>query len=165
MATIVSLCALTVSFYQVQIERKHQLASVWPNVSISASLRLDKDSAQNSCGLLVKNRGIGPAVIEEINISYKGQNCTDENKLMEHVFGKTLGLTGDYGIDQLWIGRVIAPNENIIWIKVGGTENTLKFRDAVYSEDVKIKIRYASVYEEKWEANYNTGEPKVVKLN
>jgi hypothetical protein len=160
MATVVSLCALSVSFYQVQIERKHQLASVWPSISIFTGTEIKEDSTQNACGIVVNNKGTGPAIVEEVKIWYKGQICRDENRLIKVV----LDSTNAYNLNQIWVGRVIPANESFVWIQATGATNTRKFKETIYRGDVKIKIRFASVYEEKWEANFNADEPKVVKL-
>lgn len=163
MATIVSACALMVSVFQVQSERKQQYASVWPNLSVSVISRLNTDSTQNTLALWVANKGVGPAVVEEVELWYKGQPCKDESDLREKVIGTSDDENG--AINQIWAEKVISASEEFEWIRVGGYKATEKFRQAIKSGDIQAMIRYASVYGERWEVNYNRGKRLVIKLD
>jgi hypothetical protein len=162
MATIVSLCALSVSFYQVSIERKHQLASMWPSVSISTITNIASDSLQNTFAIRIDNKGIGPAIIKDVKIWYKGQLCKNESDLLKNILGNANPDNGE--TNQMWVDKVISAGESFNWIKVGGYSDTEQMINALRNHEVKIKIRFASVYEEEWDVNYHTGEPLIVKI-
>jgi hypothetical protein len=75
MATIVSCCALYMSYEQTKIFRSQQHASVWPRVEWSWSS--DYDEAHPERGrfeLNVENAGIGPALIQSVQFIYKGKD-------------------------------------------------------------------------------------------
>ncbi len=55
MAILVGVCALVVSVFQVQSERKQQYASVWPSLSIMTRTQLEDDSTKNEMMLMVSN--------------------------------------------------------------------------------------------------------------
>jgi hypothetical protein len=65
-AIILSVCGLFVSFYEASIIREHQRASVWPNIEIGPSF------TSGQLAFHVTNTGIGPAKVEAVNVSYKG---------------------------------------------------------------------------------------------
>jgi hypothetical protein len=162
LAMFTSVCALFVSVYQVQIERRHQYASVWPNLYIYTTTHTHTDSEQNMSAFVVTNKGIGPAIVEQVQIWYKGQLCEDESDLVSRLFARQATTGGE--INQIWQNRVIAANEQFNWIGVTGSTSTTHFQRAFKNGDIKIKIRFASVYEEKWEANFGTDQPVVQKL-
>jgi len=162
MATIVSVCALVVSVFQVQSERKQQYASVWPNLSISIITRLEDDSTKNTMAFVVSNKGVGPAIVEEVRIWYKGQLCKDESDFSEKVVGDARPANG--AINQIWKDKVISASEEFEWIKVGGHQSVDKLQKAMEAGDIEASIQYASVYEERWEVNYNRGKRLIEKL-
>lgn len=163
MATIVSVCALAVSVFQVQSERKQQYASVWPSLSISIITRLEDDSTKNTIAFVVSNKGVGPAIVEEVQLWYKGQLCKDESDFSEKVVGNARPANG--AINQIWKDKVISANEEFEWIKVGGYPLVNKLQKALETGEIQASIRYASVYEERWEVNYNRGKRLIEKLD
>ncbi len=163
MATVVSVCALVVSVFQVQSERKQQYASVWPSLSISIITNLKSDSTENTLAVLVSNKGVGPAIVNEIQLWYKEQPCKDEEALIDKVVGSAYEENG--AINQIWKEKVIASNEEFEWMKVGGYAATKKFREAIKAGEIQAVIRYSSVYGEKWEVNYNRGKRLVLKID
>ena len=94
---------------------------------------------------------------------YKNQPCKDEAELSEKITGKHWQKSG--AISQIWQGRVIASNEEFDWIKVSGYELTGRFQTVLKAGDIRAKIRFASVYGERWEVNFNQGKRLVVKLD
>ncbi|MDJ1481421.1 hypothetical protein QNI16_13060 [Cytophagaceae bacterium YF14B1] len=163
MATVISICALFTSVYQVRIERKQQYASMWPSLHIYSQTQLLPDSTQNFCGIKIMNKGVGPAIIKKVEIWYRGQICKDEEDLIQRVTADSVN-EGEV-INQIWEDRVLASNEEIEWIKVGGAINTKQFREALKGRNIHIRLEYASVYEERWEYNFNMGKKSIVKLS
>ncbi len=162
MAILVGVCALVVSVFQMQSERKQQYASVWPSLSIMTRTQLEDDSTKNEMMLMVSNKGVGPAIVENVELWYKNHPCKDESELSEKITGEHWQRAG--AISQIWQGRVIASNEEFDWIKVSGYELTGKFQTALKAGDIRATIRFASVYGERWEVNFNQGKRLVVKL-
>jgi hypothetical protein len=165
MATIVSACALMVSVFQVQSERKQQYASVWPSVSVSIVTRLEDDSTSNQIAFVVANKGVGPAIVEEVELWYNGQLFTNETTFGEKVLGVSSIHQVAGSINQIWEDKVIASNEELEWIRVNGYEPTEKFRKAISEGLIQARIQYKSVYDERWEVNYNRGKRLVIKLD
>ena len=162
MATVVSACALVVSVFQVQSERKQQYASVWPSLSITVNTQLEDDSTKNTIAFVVSNKGVGPAIVEDVQLWYKGQLCKDESDFSEKIVGNARPENG--AINQIWKDKVIAANEEFEWIKVGGHQLVGKFQKAIQAGDIQARIQYASVYEERWEVNYNRGKRLIERL-
>ena len=77
MATIVSFCALSVSFYQTSIMREQQYASVRPLIIMGNSIGRNDEDSTGYFKLQIWNRGIGPALIKYVDIEYKGQHYSE----------------------------------------------------------------------------------------
>lgn len=57
MATVVSVCALCVSLYQVRLAKNQQMAAVWPYVSIGG--HSTANGQNQTWGITVTNNGLG----------------------------------------------------------------------------------------------------------
>ena len=71
-ATIVSVCALFVAVYQTILMRQQQDAAVWPKVLISHGYYKD-----DFYRIIVRNVGVGPAIIRKASITGNGQSFPD----------------------------------------------------------------------------------------
>lgn len=90
-ATITSVCALVVAVYQTRLTREQQLNSVWPYVLISESVDMNQQLT-----IVVTNSGIGPAIIDDVRIVYKGKEYVSPVALTKAI-SKELGR-GEYDI-------------------------------------------------------------------
>ena len=84
-AVIVSISALAVSIYEARIMKEQQQlmvsqqkTSVWPYVKGNTLLRFDSVS---SIRVILENKGIGPALINGIQLSIDGSVATDYTDL------------------------------------------------------------------------------------
>ncbi len=85
-AIVISICALFVSFYEARIMRTQQKASVWPYVQLGQ--HYDHE------GFMYKaqNRGVGPAMIESVVLTFDGVEQRSFAELMDSVLGEGHGL-------------------------------------------------------------------------
>jgi hypothetical protein len=160
-ATVVSVSTLTLSFYQAHLNRKQQYASVWPYMMVSTTnVSLDDKTPQFYIELF--NKGVGPAMIEDFDITHQGHRFDDEFDYARFALTKK-GITDTTGYVQrsnLWKGRVISPGETVKWLYVKGIY--ARPLEAAFRE-TKIRIRFKSIYDERWELRTPAEEP-VVKL-
>lgn len=76
-ATITSICALIVTLYQTKLTREQQLKSVWPYVMIVLSI--DNTGIGS---ISVANNGVGPAIIQRIELQYDGKNYANMREVV-----------------------------------------------------------------------------------
>ncbi|HRH35342.1 MAG TPA: hypothetical protein PKY12_09785 [Catalimonadaceae bacterium] len=155
MATVISLCALLTSLYQTVLDRRHQVASVWPYVMITRSNIDPAQTGNPYFEIQVMNKGVGPAILNYISYSYKGKKFNNAYDLLNEILVKP----DFYIVSDIWKGRVVSTNETISHMVIKGPQAMIL--DSV-SKNISIKIQYTSVFEEKWESRFNTGDPNLV---
>lgn len=156
MATVISLCALLTSLYQTVLDRRHQVASVWPYLMITRS-NIDPSQIGNSYfEISVMNKGVGPAILNYVTYSYKGKKFTNAYELLNEI----LENPDFYVVSDLWNGRVVSANETVSHLVIRGPQALIL---DTLSQHIAIKVQYTSVFEEKWESRFNTGEQKQVE--
>ena len=160
-AVMVSISALAVSIYEARIMKEQQQlmvsqqkTSVWPYVKGNTLLRFDSVS---SIRVVLENKGIGPALIDDIQLSINGSVATDYTDLndklgaifKDHVYYLSLASLSEH---------VLAPGEILELMKV----RFPPFNDdyIVVSEmEIGYDLCYCSVYEECWKVNTRGKEP------
>ena len=151
-AIFVSLCALSVSILQEQSTQRHARLSVLPFVQTEV-----REMQDSTWELIINNKGVGPAMIKKIEYTFENKNYDEriddlaidivgQNKLKNFAFGR-------YG------GTVISVNESSMLVRMTGKYNTQKLSEN-YSK-IKVKITFASIYEEVWVSENNV----IKKLN
>ena len=164
---IIALFAVLISFTSVLIGYKEttileeqqkllfqqQGASVWPFLENSPNFEISDSTATFSYS--VSNKGVGPAIVSEVNYSYKNKKITN--------WGLYLELEKEYpnlSIFQIQnenlSGKVLAPGEsfNVVTIKViEKTKVKEKLIDILIkiSEEYKLTYCYCSVYGDCWQ--------------
>lgn len=162
MATVVSVCALCLSIYQVRLARKQQLASVWPYLSIGG--HSTTNAAQQTWGITVTNDGLGPAIVESVLLRYAGKTYK-YRVLVDSLASWTGQLDSlknmNYAMSSIDRGSVIRSGSSIEWLSFDLTfsqppEGQPKAGEFI--ENLEICIRYKSLYGEVWESTFN--DPK-----
>jgi hypothetical protein len=160
MATFVSLCSLFVSIYQTQLSRKQQYASVWPNLLIFSTTRMENDAI--TAGYTLWNQGIGPAIIREVKVWYNGQAYSEAADAMKALY-RDLGRDANRfsaSMNSLSPGFSFAPNQNWDWV-LFYEEDGRMFQE--YAHLFAVEIRFASVYGEEWLTKIGYQEPQLPK--
>jgi hypothetical protein len=151
-ATTVSVSALCLSFYQASLARRQQYASVWPYLLLGSS-NYNPDTKSIQFQLSVANKGVGPAIIEDYEIEYKGKTYSFANGFYEKLPVTTADTLTEASRSDLFPGRVIAPGEVVTLYTFNGSQKTIRKIEREFYES-SIRIRFKSVYDEKWEAHY-----------
>ena len=160
-AVIVSISALMVSIYEARMMKEQQdlmvsqqKTSVWPYVKGNTLLNFDSIS---SVIAILENKGIGPALIDEITISINGEQLKDYNEIKEqlskiyldHPFFLSLASLKDH---------VLAPGETLEFLKI--QYPSFKGHYQLVSEmEIEYNLCYCSVYGECWKVNTRGGIP------
>jgi len=170
---IVSVCAMVVGvgslaiiLFQTRIMREQQRASVLPYLMIAIQ------SNSESTNLTLRNAGIGPALLDDVRVHYKGKDYEVDPydffvQQRPEVFN-TVGLS----VDKLMPGRLVPAGEWIQTLGTGGAEaGATLLRELLHlfviaevpntwlvgagvtkppSERAVVIVTYSSVYGERW---------------
>ena len=141
-AFFVSSATLVVYLYQARMMRQQQHASVWPYLESYYSNVADYR-------LAVKNKGVGPAIIQRVEMSYDGHPLADDHALVDAVMGP--GAACDFEMSTL-DHRVLAPGEEVVYFRIPDPAQAKAFQVKKQGHTFGFKITYASVYGDRWES-------------
>ena len=158
-AIALSVLAVIVSFYQARIAEKQAHASVWPYVSVGASMYDSGDAPGFT--ITVENNGLGPAIIESVIVSVDGKALRTWPEVhaalgLPEVMSQT---TASFN------GHVLPPNLNrdtaIQALHLPNVDNAR----ALFQQRKRLGIElcYCSVYDECWTAKFL--EPHVTRVD
>jgi hypothetical protein len=160
-AIVVSIGTLAALAYQSMLMRDSERASKLPYLYIALQ---SNDQIGNN--LLLTNSGIGPALIEEIHVEYKGQTFpTDAYDFIisqKPDFAKT-GL----GVDKIQKGRLIPAGTTVQMVEAGRAPTSLPGMLRLFEiaevprqwyeslgvaggDKAVLVITYTSVFGERW---------------
>ena len=143
-ATFLSLAALVVSIFQTKIAREQQQASVWPYLQAMAS------SFDQEFHFGIENKGVGPAIIKDYKLSYKGRPYTS----IQALFWEQVGVKtpGGKGFGNISTGEVFKPAESIELLYVGRNDSIIRKVETIIADtSFRLRIRYADVYGNCWQ--------------
>ncbi len=145
-ATTISIATLVVLVYQSRLMRIHEERSALPKIELWNNPR----GGQYSLNLF--NNGLGPAIIEKVEIIYNGEIYDMD------LFQFALSVTDTLQIDSLQVqgeslypGMIIPPGarNQLIWTnRLGSVLNPII--SLVYEQHAVVRIRYSSVYGTVW---------------
>ena len=169
MATVVSTCALCVSFYQAHLARLQQFASVWPYVSVGG--HNSSNGNQQAWGITVANNGLGPAIVEGVTVRFKDNNMSFQTMIDTFVaqYSRIDSLRDlNYAVSSVEKGVVIPAGEKIEWLSVNLIYHNQPRNKIIFEhlQQIELTVRYKSLYGEVWEScmRCRDGEEPVVKL-
>ncbi len=150
LAVVVSIIALLVSLYETRLMNKQydlmmtqHKTSVWPHLSASLSSSI---SEEKKIRLTLTNKGIGPAMISEVNIFFKGTLITSYDQL-NSIVASTLEedafLLGTDAFNE----KVLSPEEKYDVMLLSFPSEKSSFLNV---EDFTYQVCYCSVYQECW---------------
>jgi hypothetical protein len=155
-AIMISLATFAIYAIQTNLMQKQQKVSVWPNLTMEIGLWYSEKEPYFNCQ--IKNKGIGPAVIEEVNIIYKGKkyDCLED---IDDAEMKNLNIT----YSCMSRGEVIPAGGFffVVGLVKGATVEDVKKLGKFFKQDVQYEIIYKSVYDEYWKI---LGEKRAIKL-
>ena len=157
-AVFISVMTLGVFIYQTNLIRKEQHMSVFPYLELGNS-----GGGSSNFEYLLMNKGIGPALISDIKIKYKGESY--EGSLDDYVLSKKQKKDSfNFRYSSIYKGRFISPDETVILIANSDGDYTSAERlyDILNDSDFELIIAYESIYEERWQISNNaTGVRKI----
>lgn len=150
LAISISLFTLIVFARQTSIIEKQSRMSVLPYLNMEIGYNPDEDFIT----LTLNNYGVGPAIIEEMNISYKGETYKmDFARFLQNDFFRTDSITvlASASIDE---GLAIPAGTERVAVKFGGSGDryikTEKFFRKLERNAFDYEIIYRSIYNDLW---------------
>ncbi len=155
----VGFCALAVTAVQTYIMREQQYASVWPSIFVGTSngnINSQDSTARFHIGIW--NKGIGPAIIKDIKITYKGIMYEDWQR--QQVFQAMAGTREfiPFGYASISPNRVVQAGETIEWCQFNLSRKSYKVIKAMEkgkAADFDIIIFYSDIYGRTWTVRWN----------
>lgn len=163
-AFLISIGTFFTFTYQTYLIQKQQLRSVLPYLQLSNSLE-NNSQGERTVNLLLMNNGVGPAIIEDVTITYQGT----QYKTVNDFFGKAIYSAHKISTHRNDIrgGFVMPAGQAQALLGSNDTQASLVLEKIFYSNDFNIEIVYTSLYEETWKITYINGEAtnKPVKVD
>ncbi|MFK8005216.1 MAG: hypothetical protein AB8H03_02550 [Saprospiraceae bacterium] len=159
-AMLISLLTLVIFIYQTNLIREQSRLSVTPRLAFNSSL--DTPDSVSSFSYFIVNKGLGPAIIESIEIIHEGNRYKlDFQDFVKNVFPKF----NDYGnvIQNMALdtGVTLSEKESIKFFtfKFKASKTAPFFKYLKVKEDgvlpFDIEVIYSSIYDEKWKVYAN----------
>lgn len=154
-AMLVSITTLIVFLYQTNLIRKQQYMSVYPYLSMT-----NFGSNTNNYTFVLKNDGIGPAIIKSIEVKTKdGQTFNDIDPYVKSKLQRSDSVS--YYHTNLSVGMLIPANTQIKIVENRDKKLSTSIRlfDILNKEGTTMVIKYESIYEEVWTITNQSGIP------
>jgi hypothetical protein len=163
-AFLISICTFIMFTYQTYLIQKQQLRSVLPFLLLVNSVGNNSDG-ERTVNLLLMNNGVGPAIIEDVTITYQG----NQYKTVDDFFGKAIYSAHKISTQRNGIraGFILPASQAQVLLGSNDSQASVVLEKIFYSNDFNIEIVYASLYEETWKITYKSGEPtnKPIKVD
>ncbi|MEM7612210.1 MAG: hypothetical protein AAF270_11045 [Pseudomonadota bacterium] len=146
LAIAISVVAMGVSLFEVSAMRSQQRAEVWPYIELSQ--RFNNEGFE----LQLSNKGVGPALMADVNLTNDGQAITD----LDAFIAATVGDENAFSYDVYRVGdpanRVIAAGEQVTLFAVPWEPRTRLLIERWGAQSIDIVACYCSIHEECWRA-------------
>ncbi len=164
----ISFITLVIFIYQTNLMRRQNSLSVLPYLQISIS----DNAAASSYSLALLNHGVGPAIIESVQITYdnKHYNLKEHNDYFIDFLRAaepTLDSLVSFSSSTTERGMAIPPGASYPVLSVnnsGKDYHLLKFHlEKMLSDGLEYEVIYKNIQDEKWSINNHSEGP--VKLD
>ncbi len=139
-AFFVSVCSLFIYLYQSKLMAEQQQVAVWPYVEWSKS---------NLDGLEInaENKGVGPAIVRKVQMTYKGKPIAGNRALVTAVDGPESDLKWHNSTLE---GKVLSAGENVTMFKAIDPARSRAFEAKLQEGGFSMDITYCSIYGRCW---------------
>jgi len=159
-AIFISLFTLLVFARQTSIIEKQSRLSVLPYLNMETGYNPDEDFIT----LTLNNYGVGPAIIEEMKIFYKGETYgMDFAAFLQNDFFRkdSIAVLASASIDK---GLAIPAGAERVAVKFGGSGEryikTEKFLRKLERNEFDYEIIYRSIYDDLWRIRMSNDIPE-----
>ena len=135
-AVVITLEQTKVMREEAELERKNARISVMPSVWLSTYIGDTEDDAYFK--VVLTNKGLGPAVIERFEVSYKGQPVGNWDELARQ-------MAASIGSEKTFEGNTLgswrSPVSPGLMLEAGGTAEPLRVFDSTDPDGIKLLMR------------------------
>jgi hypothetical protein len=139
-AILVNIITVTVYMYQANIMRIQQHASAWPYLEWLPSYNEDQYS------IAVSNNGIGPALIQSVELKLNGQPMPNIDAVFEVIMGTSYFPHLISTIEN----RVLPANASLKLFEINDDQWAGKVFAAMQANKFEFEICYQSIYGDAW---------------
>jgi hypothetical protein len=171
-AMVVSLASLYLAVHHGQVMQEMAEANArmvtatsWPRVSYSTS-NVDLNGRPTLMRFTLTNKGIGPAVIEGMEVSYEGRPVKGVHELLKECCGADAQGHADALSWRLSSanGEILRPGEEKNFLHISHSDDAaLTTRLADVPAKVSVKTCYCSVFDECWVTTSASNKAERVK--
>jgi hypothetical protein len=140
---VVSMCAFGAAALQTYLMQRQQHAAVWPFLELGVAI-----SGEAGFEVRLTNKGVGPAIIKEVDLYYRGQRYDRLEKIAQLIV-KDSAFDYRYFSTSPPDGRVYAQSESVVIFSVKNEGYATRLIQA--ADQIHVRIRYASVFGQEWE--------------
>ena len=149
-AACISLLAVYRMEEQAKKTEKHNRLCVRPHLTVDG----DFGPQSEYIGLILKNNGIGPAILKEINIEFEGKKF-DTFKLRgwSNLMDEFKEIDLNFCIHQSSHDAFIPANQELILLGLRSKDQSNKQRESFIDcvESLVVRVRYESMYGESFD--------------
>jgi hypothetical protein len=139
-AFVVSVCSLFIYIYQSKLMAEQQQVAVWPHVQWASS---NIDGYQ----LMAFNKGVGPALVRKVAISFNGKQVTSNRELIDTVMDGEGTVSVQNSVLR---DAVMSPGEKIPFLIIPDKSEGKAFETRMRAGKLVIDITYCSIYGRCW---------------
>jgi len=140
-AILISMSTLFVYIYQSNLMKQQQKMSVWPYLNYGPSWGQDYFTVN------LINKGIGPAIIENVTITFDGKEIDTIEGIMKLVPDS---IRGSYSFSSIPPGLVVMAGETLTLLDTREEKTVTYIMENILNEKLYMTICYSSVYGDSW---------------
>ncbi len=162
-AIVVSIFSLFIFVRQTNIIEEQNHLSVMPYLMLESS----NNSSQNEFRIEIVNHGVGPAIIEERLIFFKGEK--HDMEFVEFLTEIAPDTDSIFVISSATLqpGFALPAGASRQILKIGGSkksyEDFMRFMAITQTDDFSYEIKYKSIYDDHWEISSRDEVPMKIE--
>jgi hypothetical protein len=138
-ALVVSLSALGVGVYEARLQRDHDRAEVWPHVEVEVFV-----AGNDGARVQAENTGLGPAVVESIDVTVDGRPQRDWPGALAAIVGDSVKAYDNNTVFQ----HSLRPGDRVNLLGIPIVSMPSPFWKQI--RRMVVTICYRSVFGQKW---------------
>ncbi len=141
-AIAINIITVSIYIYQSNIMKTQQHASVWPYVEwVSDYNQID------GFNLFIQNNGVGPALINDVQIVYNGEKIEEVDTLVYRILN-TINMP--HLISDLDSRKVLPAGDRYSFLVIKDAMWSERFFYELYHSKFDMSVCYESIYGDQW---------------
>jgi hypothetical protein len=137
-ALVVSVTAVVVGVYEAALQRKHDVAEVWPHLEISTWIS-DRDAT-----VRLDNTGLGPGIVNSVTVAVDGRPQRNWDEVLRAWYGREPPPHST----ATAVHHALRPGDHTILVGLPIQQLPPAFWASAHR--ITVRVCYASVFEQYW---------------